>query len=235
MKTLGGLWLMLWVVLAGCGGNETVEGYDASPDTDFDPGLSISFPEKQASGTLPLQAGGRFKVRLEAHIPHLCEPIAASVELVTAGTPEGATVSAQAKLTPQEPCDNVAGEVELAWPDGGEVLVRATLAGSTKVERATFGPRDTLELGVDVDASVLPSAGEVVEVVVLARLNGVATPGIPMRLEVVPATQVLPAVGVSDGSGAFHASILVPKDTQEMRIDAISGGVRRGITVRRAP
>ncbi|WP_410381174.1 hypothetical protein [Corallococcus sp. 4LFB] len=229
------MWLALWVVVAACGGNETVTGYDANPEAEFDPGLSLHFPDMQPNGALPLQSGGTFKVRLEAVIPHLCEPISATVELVTAAAPEGAKVSAVATLSPQSPCDNVAGEVELAWPEGGEVLVRATLAGATREQRVSFGPRGVLELRVDPAQAVLPAAGEVVEVTVLATLDGVSAPGIPIRVEAVPATQVLPAAGVSDAYGTFRASILVPKDTLGMRIDAIAGSVRTGVTLRVAP
>ncbi|RKH83479.1 hypothetical protein D7Y27_13655 [Corallococcus sp. AB004] len=223
------------VLLAGCGGNETVKGYDAKPEAEFDPGLTLVFPDRQPNGTLPLKSGGTFKVRLDAFIPHLCEPITATVELVTAAAPEDAKVSALATLSPQSPCEQVAGEVELAWPEGGEVLVRATLAGAIREERVAFGTRGVLELRVDPAQAVLPAAGEVVEVTVLATLDGVSAPGIPIRVEAVPATQVLPATGVSDARGAFRASILVPVDTLGMRIDAIAGSVRTGVTLRVAP
>ncbi|RKG71291.1 hypothetical protein D7W79_30875 [Corallococcus exercitus] len=222
-------------MLGGCGGNETVEGYDANPEAPFEPELTLGFPDIQPTGTLPLQSGGTFKVRLEASIPHLCEPISATVELVTAAVPEGAKVSALATLSPQSPCDRVAGEVELAWPEGGEVLVRATLAGATREARVTFGTRGVLELRVDPAQAVLPAAGELVEVTVLATLDGVSAPGIPIRVEALPATQVLPATGVSDVHGTFRASILVPKKTLGMRIDAIAGSVRTGVTLRVAP
>ncbi|NRD44925.1 hypothetical protein HRD50_10440 [Corallococcus exiguus] len=212
-----------------------MKGYDAKPEAEFDPGLTLVFPDRQPNGTLPLKSGGTFKVRLDAFIPHLCEPITATVELVTAAAPEDAKVSALATLSPQSPCEQVAGEVELAWPEGGEVLVRATLAGAIREERVAFGTRGVLELRVDPAQAVLPAAGEVVEVTVLATLDGVSAPGIPIRVEAVPATQVLPATGVSDARGAFRASILVPVDTLGMRIDAIAGSVRTGVTLRVAP
>lgn len=344
--------VLMAVLLSSCGGNNaTVEGY--APSTEFNPQLAIEFvkerDEAQVSGelaTLPFRANGVFSVRLSAVIPHLCKPIEADVELITPSRPEGATVTAKATLVPQDPCEKLAGEVRLAWPAGGEVQVRATMAGFTEVKTLSFDPPELaiqvdteqgrleglgfhypfciessakeggvelrlqnatleggadpkslplspgrcpalkpgapplvksprashfkgtllaggaefdvgaallgtskvaeplhveaqtpgkLELRVEPHVAFLPKPGEVVEVTVFATLGGALSAGIPLRIETVPTTQVLPAAGVTDEKGTFHASILVPKDTLGMRIDAIAGAVRQGKTLPPAP
>lgn len=344
---------VLWALLmSGCGGNnKEVEGY--AQDAEFNPRLSIAFvkerDEAEVPGelaTLPFRNNGAFSVRLAAVIPNLCKPIEADVELITPNRPEGATVVAKATLVPQEPCENLAGDVRLAWPEGGDVQVRATLAGFTEVKGISFDPPEValqvdtvngqreglgfrykfciessvkegtaelrlknatleggadarslplskgrcpsltgdakplldsprashfqgtllagaaefdvgaalvgtskvaepqhvvvqtpgrLELRVEPAVEFLPDAGEVVEVTVFATLGGAPPYNIPIRIETVPYTQVLPAAGFTDAQGSFRTTLLVPKDTLGLRIDAVAGGVRSGRTLHRAP
>ncbi|MDC0711424.1 hypothetical protein POL68_23335 [Stigmatella sp. ncwal1] len=332
MRSIGFIRFVLTGLLLACGGKEAEEA--------FDPQLSIHFPEEGGLGTLPFRTKGDFTVRLGAVIPGLCKPVQADVELITPSKPEGATVVAQATLVPQEPCEELAGEVRLAWPEAGEVQVRATLGGFAEVatisvdtpavaigvdtERgnreglgfrypfciessaaagqvqlllqnaallgggdaahlslsaggcparllasprathyggtllvtsAAFGvgaallgtsvvtepkqfqsePPGTLALDVAPGVEELPPAGEVLDVTVSAALDGVAAYNVPIRIETVPATQVLPASGFTDTAGTFRASLIVPAYIQGMRIDAIAGGIRSGRTLRRIP
>lgn len=333
--------LVLGALLTGCD-NAAVETYD--PASSFDPKLTILLPEEKGLGTVPYRPSGELSIELQAEIPALCKPIRADVELITPSQPEGAKVRDVVTLTPQEPCEKLAGTVKLAWPEAGEVEVRATLAGTSRVQRIVFdapeldlfvdrekgqleglgfhypfcveasavegtrfqlqikgatlkegdaaslplkpgrcgngllssertrrttyyegelvanaaefevgavligAPRvqaepervtlqhpGVLELDVQPGVAALPDAGEVLDVVVHATLGGTRASRIPVRIETVPETAVLPASGTTDINGTLRTSIVVPKDALGLRIDAIAGDVRRGITLHRAP
>jgi len=119
-----------------------------------------------------------------------------------------------------------------------EFDVGATLVGTTVVAEPRHIPAKhpgTLQLRVEPSTATLPEAGDVVEVTVFATFDEAVAPEIPIRLEVIPATQVLPVSGLTDTQGIFRASIVVPKDTLGMRIDAVAGGVRGGKTLNRTP
>ncbi|NOK08020.1 hypothetical protein [Corallococcus exercitus] len=117
--------------------------------------------------------------------------------------------------------------------DVGAALVGTTLVADPQHIQARYP--GVLQLRVEPSVETLPDAGSVVDVTVVATLGGAVAAGIPIRLEVVPDTELLPVSGLTDAQGLFRASILVPKDTLGMRIDAVAGSVRSGKTLATAP
>lgn len=93
----------------------------------------------------------------------------------------------------------------------------------------------SLDLSVTTEPDTLPPPGSVFAVTVVATLVGKAADGVPVRLETTPMAEVLPAAGITNSQGAFVAHIAVPEGATSMRIDAISGPLRRGITVPPSP
>ncbi|WP_002624247.1 hypothetical protein [Cystobacter fuscus] len=117
------------------------------------------------------------------------------------------------------------------------VTIRADLEGRANDVRSVELAQDlqSLDLRVEPEPSTLPPPGSVFAVTIIATLNGDAADGVPVRLETTPAAEILPATGITGEQGTFVAHITVPEGARSMRIDAISGSLRRGEFVPPSP
>jgi len=92
-----------------------------------------------------------------------------------------------------------------------------------------------LDLTVTPERATLPPPGSVFSVTVVSRIDGRIADGVPVRIETTPAAQVLPPMGITGTEGVFVAHIAVPEGAMSMRVEAVTGSVRRGETVPPSP
>lgn len=114
-----------------------------------------------------------------------------------------------------------------------QVEVDATLDDTGLSAHAVQDVAALQDLVLDIEANppVLPPAGQVIEVFVTARNSGVAVANVPVSLELAPTAVVLPAQIATDAQGIARFSIIAPEGMPHLRVDAVSGGVRHGITL----
>jgi hypothetical protein len=172
--------------------------------------------------------GTRFQLQLKGAT--LAEGDATSLPLKPGRCGDGLLSPERTKRTTRYEGELVANAAEF---EVGAVLIGAQRV-QAKPEHVEVRPPGLLELGVQPGVETLPDAGEVLDVEIIATLGGTRASRIPVRIETVPETAVLPASGATDTNGTLRTSIVVPKDALGLRIDAIAGGVRRGITLHRA-
>jgi hypothetical protein len=210
---------LAFVLVAACG-----DGPDA-PEAE----LQLAFPGERA-GTIPFEAGGAFDVDVTLAVPRLCTSTRATVEIVSASAPTGSKVTDLLALVPFDDC-TLRGRSRLVWPPGGEIELRAAAAGTTATGRVSIGTPPQLALTVTAEPATLPAPGSIVLVTVAATSGAAAAAGVPVALAALPATQVLPSPATTDASGIAQVRVLVPAGALELRIEAVAGSARAGVTL----
>lgn len=115
--------------------------------------------------------------------------------------------------------------------DAALVDTKVTATRTVKV-----GPAEPVMLSVCALPATLPAAGKLVELTVTALIAGVPTENVPIGIETLPGgVVVMPTKFVTDVDGVGRATLLVPTNALEMRVEAVSGGTRSGITLAPAP
>jgi hypothetical protein len=121
----------------------------------------------------------------------------------------------------------------------GQIEVVASLDGTLRVaerkSQALASSFTPVTVVVRSDPTFLPDAGGLLSITATVAIPDVdaGIKNIPVVFEMVPMGQLLPAATTTDPLGEAHTTVLVPPDVTQVRVDAIAGGVRNGITVSR--
>ena len=132
--------------------------------------------------------------------------------------------------------DSVSFLESTVYTTSEQFRVEAALVGTSargSHDEAVLSSVGVLALELDAGTSVLPVGPDVLEVTVMALIDSVPAADVPVRFESLPTTQLLPVSLVTDAAGRATTRVLVPKDVPAMRVDAIAGDVRAGLTIRR--
>ena len=211
---------MALAVVVACGG---------AGDDSLESRLEITFPDAH-DGVVTYQPGGPLEVELRAIVPGLVAPTRADIAIVTDQTIPGAVTSARVTLIRLQD-DTFAARGRLAWPPGGDVRVRASGVGRVVEEDISLGPSVPVSLSLAAVPGTLPPAGSLVQITVTATIAGTPVPGVPISLQIVPTAQFQPTQGATGPDGLLVAYVVVPPGAQALRVDAVSGQIRSGITL----
>lgn len=109
----------------------------------------------------------------------------------------------------------------------------ANLVGTSAsaVASGIANPITDVQLEIDAGTTVLPVAGSILAVSVRTLSRGSVLSGVVVTFETEPPTQVLPPSIVTDEGGGGSVSVLVPDASVNLRIDALAGQTRAGITL----
>ena len=191
--------------------------------------LELSFPGA-VGGVVPFKAGALLEFDVRGSAPGLCSSARALVEVVA---PPSTSPSSTAIVTlrPTSGC-TLEGRGALAWPESPEVTLKASIGSDSVLGTVQRGPGGPLELNLFATPAKLPVAGGIVLVTVETLVAGQRLQGVPVIIQTLPTgVSVLPASFASDESGSGVVSLLVPAGVPELRVDALSGSTRRGITL----
>ncbi len=193
--------------------------------------VRVMFPNEDA-GVIPYGPGGAFAVRVEATVPGLVGTTRARIELAGPGGPDGGPPSTLVTLS-QLPDDRekYAGDVTLRHPPGGNVTLVVTAVGQTQTVVARLAePPSSASVRLTPRPAVLPPPGRLVEIGVQIS-GGASVASVPVSLELVPPTPIVPSSPVTDRDGGVTVRFIVPPDATTMRVEAVAGGARDGVTL----
>lgn len=137
-------------------------------------------------------------------------------------------------------------------PDGGGLSFASFVAVSSRarfdalasLDGAQLDPvRESHTLGTAIEPvevkvtsdsdGGLPDAGALVQITAAVTVAGVPAGNTPVQFEVVPAASLLPAAVTTDELGYARTWLLVPDKASALRVDAVVGGTRDGLTLTR--
>ncbi|HYO68194.1 MAG TPA: hypothetical protein VEU33_19155, partial [Archangium sp.] len=121
---------------------------------------------------------------------------------------------------------------------GEQVTASVALAGVggvTATQSKPVTPPEPVALALTSFPTTFSAPRDVVEITAVATLMGQPVEGVPVRFETVPPTDLAPVTTLTNAAGEAKTNVQVPRGAVAVRVDAIAGPTRAGVTVRQAP
>lgn len=212
------------------------------PQIDID----LDYPRTSLTnnGELPYEPSGAFMVTTTVTItdPDLdvktMTPMRATVAIVEDLIVPGAITSATVTLAPDlERPGILSSPAALAWPRGGRVHVRVSVAGVTDTIEVPLAAPKPVALAFTAPANGSGAVpGAIVQLTVLATSAGAPARNVPVTFQTSPAVVVIPQSTITDASGVAIASFPMPDLTGgSLVVGALSGSTAAMITLDNTP